>query len=100
MPADEDPAVAAKRKDLEQLVGLAQRNASLEPAVVALRQEIDSMVSRPRPSPDVTVLAAMASDPAFFSGASAEEQRALFGLVLSSVAVARGGAARAQLRNW
>jgi DNA invertase Pin-like site-specific DNA recombinase len=100
MPMDDDPAVAAKRRDLEQLVGLAQRNASLEPAVVALRQEIDSMVSRPRPSPDVTILAAMASDPAFFSGASPEEQRALFGLVLSSVAVARGGAARAQLRSW
>ena len=100
MPVDDDPAVAAKRRDLEQLMGLAQRNASLEPAVTALRQEIDSMISRPRPSPDVAILSAMSSDPAFFSGASPEEQRGLFELVLSSVVVARGGEAHAQLRSW
>jgi DNA invertase Pin-like site-specific DNA recombinase len=100
MPMDEDPAVAMKRRDLEQLVSLAQRNASLEPAVQALRQEIDAMVIRPRPSPDVEVLAAMSKDPAFFSGASPEEQRAMFALVLSSVVVAPAGAARVQLRSW
>jgi DNA invertase Pin-like site-specific DNA recombinase len=100
MPVDDDPAVAAKRRDLEQLMGLAQRNASLEPAVVALRQEIDAMASRPRLSPDVEVLAAMSRDPAFFSEASPEEQRALFGLVLSSVVVGRGGSAHVQLRSW
>lgn len=100
MPADEDPSIAAKRRDLEQLVGLAQRNVTLEPAVAALRQEIDAMTSRPRPSPDVEALAAMSSDPQFFSGASPEQQRALFGLVLSSVAVARGGAARVLPRSW
>lgn len=100
MPVDDDPAIAAKRRDLEQLMGLAQRNASLEPAVTALRQEIDAMATRPRPSPDVAILSAMSGDPAFFSGASPEEQRGLFGLVLSSVVVARGGEARAQLRSW
>jgi putative DNA-invertase from lambdoid prophage Rac len=100
MPADDDPAVAMKRRDLEQLVGLAQRNTSLEPAVTALRQEIDSMTSRPRTSPDVATLAAMSKDPAFFSGASPEEQRALFGLVLSSVVVAQAGVARALPRSW
>ena len=100
MPADDDPAIAMKRRDLEQLVGLAQRNTSLEPAVLALRQEIDNLASRPRTSPDVAILATMSSDPQFFSGASAEEQRALFGLVLSSLVVAPGGSARAQLRSW
>jgi len=100
MPVDDDPAIAAKRRDLEQLMGLAQRNTTLEPAVTALRQEIDSMASRPRTSPDVEILAAMSHDPAFFSGASPEEQRAMFGLVLSSVVVGRAGIARVQLRSW
>ena len=100
MPLDDDPAIAMKRRDLEQLVGLAQRNASLEPAVAALRQEIDAMTSRPRVSPDVAVLATMSNSPAFFSGASPEEQRGLFGLVLSSVVVAPGGSAHVQLRSW
>ena len=100
MPVDDDPAVAAKRRDLEQLMGLAQRNASLEPAVTALRQEIDAMATRPRPSPDVAILSAMSGDPTFFSEAPPEEQRVFFGSVLSSVVVARGGAARALPRSW
>lgn len=100
MPLDDDPAIALKRRDLEQLVALAQRNTSLAPAVAALRQEIDSMVSRPRQLPDLSVLGGMIEDPAFFSEGTPEELRAVFGLVLASVAVARGGSARAVLRTW
>ena len=100
MPMDEDPAVAMKRRDLEQLVSLAQRNVSLEPAVLALKQEIDAMVTRPRSSPDAELIGSMINDPLFFSEGSAEAQRAVFGAVLSSVLVAPGGAARAVRRSW
>jgi hypothetical protein len=100
MPPDEDPAVAMKRRDLEQLVALAQRNSSLQPAVVALQQEIDAMATRPRPSPDADLISGMINDPFFFSEGSAEAQRTVFGSVLSSVQVARGGAARAVRRSW
>lgn len=99
-PPDEDPAVAAKRLDLEQLEGLAARNASLLPAVTALRQEIEAMTRRPRLTPDMTQAAVRIADPAFFSGATAAEQRALFGLALSSLVVGRAGVVHAQPRSW
>lgn len=100
MPPDEDPAIAAKRQDLEQLEQLARRNASLAPAVAALRQEIEAMGRRPQSSPDAAEAAARISDPAFFSGASPAEQRALFGLALQWLEVNRAGAVHAQPRSW
>jgi hypothetical protein len=100
MPLDDDPAIAMKRRDLEQLLGLAQRNASLEPAVAALRQEIDAMSIRPRQMPDMSALSGMIEDPGFFSEGTPEELRAVFALVLGSVVVAQGGSARVVLRTW
>jgi len=100
MPPDEDPAIAAKRQDLEQLEELARRNASLAPAVAALRSEIEAMGRRPQVTPDMAEAAARISDPAFFTGASPAEQRALFGLALQWLEVDRAGAVRAQPRSW
>ena len=100
MPADEDPAVAAKRRDLEQLEGLARRNPAIASACVALRSEIDSLIRRPRVAPELAGYAERISDPEFFAGATPEEQRALFGAVLETLAVGPKGEARAQPRSW
>jgi hypothetical protein len=100
MPADEDPAVAAKRRDLEQLEGLARRNPAIASACVALRTEIDSLIRRPRVTPELAGYAERISDPEFFAGATPEEQRALFGAVLETLAVGPTGEVRAQPRSW
>lgn len=100
MPPDEDPAITAKRQDLEQLEQLARRNASLAPAVAALRGEIEAMGRRPQVSPDTAEAAARISDPEFFAGATPAEQRALFGLALQWLEVDRAGEVRAQPRSW
>jgi hypothetical protein len=99
-PVDEDPAVAAKRRDLEQLEGLARRNPAIASACVALRAEIESLRDRPRLTPDLMVIAERISDPAFFVGATAAEQRALFGAVLESLEVGVSGEVRAVPRSW
>jgi DNA invertase Pin-like site-specific DNA recombinase len=99
-PTDEDPAVAAKRRDLEQLEGLARRNPALASACAGLRAEIESLSHRPRVSPDLLAVAERIGDPAFFTGASAPEQRALFGAVLDSLQVGRSGEVHAQPRSW
>lgn len=91
MPADEDPMVAAKRRDLEQLQELAQRNPALADAVKGLEVEIRGMQRRERLSPDVEPYRQMMQDPAFFAGATAEEQRVIFGAVLAEVRVGPGG---------
>ena len=100
MPPDEDPRIAAKRRDLEQLQALASRNPSLSPAVEALKSEIAAMGSRPAITPDMQAAARWIADPAFFSGASAAEQRALLAGVLESLQVGRAGAVHALPRNW
>ena len=79
-----------KRRDLEQLQGLAARNPALEGAVAALRQEVEGMARRVRPEPDPRVRKLLRM-PGFFEGAAAEEQRAIFGAVLSEVRVGPGG---------
>jgi DNA invertase Pin-like site-specific DNA recombinase len=99
-PVDEDPAVAAKRRDLEQLEGLARRNPAIASACVALRAEIESLRDRPRLTPDLMLIAERISDPAFFVGATAAEQRALFGAVLESLQVGQSGEAHALPRSW
>ena len=99
-PEAVDPAVAAKRRDLEQLEALAARNPAVKSACDALRSEIESMSRRPRATPDVLRITAHINDPEFFSGATGEEQRALFGQVLQELQVDRAGAAHALPRSW
>lgn len=99
-PPDVDPAVAAKRQDLEQLEALAARNPAITSACDALRAEIEAMARRPVVTPDLTGVMERISDPLFFAEATAEEQRALFGAVLSAVEVDQAGAARARLRSF
>lgn len=98
-PEAADPAVAAKRRDLEQLEQLAARNPAVRPACDALRAEIDSLSRRPVTSPDVELISARLQHPSFFAGATADQQRALFGAVLQGLEVARGGAVRALPRG-
>ena len=99
-PLDEDPAVAAKRRDLEQLEALAARNPAISSACDALRKEIDNMAQRPKASPDLEAVIERISDPQWFAGATGEEQRALFGGMLQELRVDRAGATRALLRSW
>lgn len=89
-PVDDDPVLTMKRRDLEQLQGLAARNPALDGAVAALRQEVEGMARRVRSQPDPRIRQLLTM-PGFFEGAAAEEQRAIFGAVLSEVLVGPGG---------
>ena len=100
MPADEDPAVAAKRRDLDQLEGLARRNPALAPAAEMLRMEIVSLSRRPRVVPELDGLTEQLRDPQFFAGATPQEQRTMFAAVLESLVVGRAGAIHARPRSW
>lgn len=99
-PPDVDPVVAAKRRDLEQLEQLAQRNPAVAPACEALQREIEAMEKAPNRAPDLTGLIEPLSDPQFFEGASPEQQRAIFGAVLSAVVIGKGGTIAAQPRTF
>jgi len=90
-PQAEDPAVAAKRRDLEQLEALARRNPAVVPACEALRAEIAAMKNRPRVAPDVEAIRERLQDPRLFSLASPAELRAVLAGVLLEVRVAPGG---------
>jgi len=91
-PAGEDPAVATKRRDLEQLELLAARNPGLMPAARTLRQEIESMTRQGGVVlPDLERVRQAVSDPRFFAAATAEEQRAMYGELLQMVMVGPGG---------
>ena len=83
----EDPALIEKKRDLDQARSLAMRNPSLEPMVKALEQEIENMKKRPAPEIDTAVYEEWMQDSAFFTEATPEEQRALFGAVLKTVRV-------------
>jgi hypothetical protein len=100
MPADEDPAVAAKRRDLEQLEGLARRNPALTPAADMLRLEIESLSRRPRVAPELDGLTVQLRDPEFFAGATPQEQRTMFAAVLESLVVEPAGGVHARPRSW
>lgn len=91
MPPDEDPLVALKRKDLEQLQLLASRNPALEAGVQALEQEIESLSRREQPEVDLELYERFVLAPGFFEQATAEEQRAMFALVLQEVQVGPAG---------
>jgi hypothetical protein len=51
-------------------------------------------------APELAGYAERISDPEFFSGATPEEQRALFGAVLETLAVGSTGEVLAQPRSW
>lgn len=91
-PTSEDPALAMKRRDLEQLEILAARNPALVPAVRSLRQEIESMTRNSGIIiPDLERVQRAVQDPRFFTEATAEEQRAMFAELLQMVIVGPGG---------
>jgi DNA invertase Pin-like site-specific DNA recombinase len=92
-PPSQDPAMAALLVELEQMERLAARNPSnraMAAAVNEQRQQLEAL-KRSDPVPvDPAQLLAM-SDPHFYLGATATEQRTMFQSVLRSVAVAAGG---------
>lgn len=90
-PPDMDPQVAAKLQDLKAMQELAERTPALRGAVQLLEDEIRGMQQRRRPAPDLGRYKRMMLDPAFFSEATAEEQRAMFQAVLYQVSVGAGG---------
>lgn len=101
MPPDEDPQVALKRKDLEQLQMLATRNPALQAGVDALQQEIEALTRRERPQVDLELYEQYMLAPGFFEEATAEQQRGMFGLVLQEVQVGPAGdPIRAVLRSF
>jgi hypothetical protein len=91
LPPDDNPMIAAKRRDLEQLQELARRNPALMDAVMSLETEIKGMQARPRQAPDLAPYEAMMQDPQFFDVASPEDQREIFGAMLAGVHVGVGG---------
>lgn len=99
-PPDVDPAVAAKRQDLEQLEALAARNPALSSACDALRHEIEMMSRRPAITPDIAAVLERFNSADIFLSATAEEQRAVFGAVLQTVEVGRAGEVRALPRAF
>ena len=90
-PQGEDPAVSAKRRDLEQLEVLARRNPAIASACAALRAEIAAMTSRPRITPDVEAIRERLCDPELFRLAGPAELRAVFAAVLQEVRVGPAG---------
>lgn len=92
-PQDLDPAVAAMLDELATLEGLAARNPSnraLAAAVAEQRLQIEMRQRVERVTPDVERYRQILADPQVFIGATAEQQRAVFGLVLQAVRVGPG----------
>ena len=88
-PQAPDPIVAAMVDELEMMQKLAARNQgnrAMAAAVAEQQQRIQAMQRQERPAVDPNAYRAL-QDPAFFTDATPEEQRALFGAVLSSVLV-------------
>jgi site-specific DNA recombinase len=101
-PQAADPAVAAMVDELEVMERLAARNPenrAMGAAVAEQRQRIEALRRVEVPPVDPMAYEAL-RDPWFFSGASAEEQRALFQAVLRAVVVGvRGNPIEPQPRN-
>jgi site-specific DNA recombinase len=92
-PASENSALAAMRDELELMERMAARNPenrAMAAAVDEQRQQMESMSRVEQPVIDPVTMAALA-DPAFFSGATPEQQRVVFAAVLRSVTVTAGG---------
>ncbi len=103
-PPDVDPRVEAKRADLEQIQALLKRNpanAALAAAAATAEQEIQQLSRRDRVLPDLSIYEQALSDPSLFLEAAPDEQRALFGAVLTEVRVGAGGSSiLAVPRSW
>lgn len=90
-PVEDDPALILKRRDLDATRALAVRNPALQSAVSILEAEIRSLERRERSSPDLAAYEAMMRDPEFFTGATPEQQRVIFGALLQQVLVGPAG---------
>ncbi|MCP9808853.1 recombinase family protein [Cyanobium sp. HWJ4-Hawea] len=92
-PQGEDPAAAAKTKELEEMESMAARNPenrAMAAAVAEQRQRIEAL--RRNKAPEVNPIAKRAlEDPHFFRELPAHQQRAVFSMALSSVVVAERG---------
>lgn len=89
-PVDEDPRIVMRENQLQELRRLSETVPGLEGSIAALRAEIDAMRGRPLLTPDLADYVEILRDPVFFSGATAEEQRALFAQALLAVRIGRG----------
>jgi site-specific DNA recombinase len=92
-PSGPDPAVLAMQDELEMMQRLAARNPdnrAMAAAVAEQQQRIQAAQRTERTAVDQDVYERM-QRPEFFTNATAAEQRALFGAVLSAVLIARGG---------
>ena len=92
-PAGEDPALAAMRGELELMERMAARNPdnrAMAAAVAEQRQRIEAARRVEQPAIDPAAYEAL-QDPWFFNGATPEQQRVLFAAVLRSVTVGPGG---------
>jgi DNA invertase Pin-like site-specific DNA recombinase len=92
-PAAEDPALAAMRGELELMERMAARNPdnrAMAAAVAEQRQRIEAARRVDQPAIDPAAYEAL-QDPWFFNGATPEQQRVLFAAVLRSVTVGPGG---------
>ncbi len=90
-PVDDDPVLILKRRDLDATRALAARNPALQSAVTILEAEIRSLERRERSTPDLAAYEEMMRDPEFFTGATPEQQRVIFGALLQQVLVGPAG---------
>jgi site-specific DNA recombinase len=92
-PPEDNPILTVKLADLEQLRELSRRNPH-NTAILSAMAEAESEIRRlrqpTRNAPDPALYQAL-RDPVFFAGATAEQQRTIFGSVLLDVIVGPGG---------
>ena len=92
-PANTDPAVAAMRDELEMMEKLAARNPgnrAMAAAVQEQRLQIEAYKKVEPVALDMATLKAL-RDPHFFDGASPVEQRSMFQALFRAVLVGAGG---------
>jgi DNA invertase Pin-like site-specific DNA recombinase len=92
-PQGQDPAVAAMADELELMERMAARNPenrAMAAAVAEQRQRIEALRRVERSVVDPAVYEEL-QDPWFLTGATPEEQRAMFAVVLRSVTVGERG---------
>jgi len=100
-PQSTDPEVAAMVAELELMQQMSARNPgnrAMAAAVAEQQQRIDA-IQQSDHQPASPEVVAMLQDPAFFTGATPEQQRVLFAAVLSSLSIGRGVVASIQARN-
>jgi DNA invertase Pin-like site-specific DNA recombinase len=92
-PQGQDPAVAAMADELDLMERMAARNPenrAMAAAVAEQRQQIEALRRVEQPVVDPAVYEEL-RDPWFLTGATPEQQRALFAVVLRSVTVGERG---------